>query len=292
MTAIVAACFLTPILALLSTRLQMALRKALGARPLLVFLAPAILFAAFCAICASVGAFSAPLAILILVYTFVPTLAAFAIRGRVPPSGMDFAIILWFWLPLEFSIGAGWIPRAQQGIVHMAAYGVSVTLALILFLSFRRLEGMKYNLPRSGRDLRNLLIGFAVAAPVLIAVGRAVGFIDPFHMPAKLSLARLGAEFLIILAATALPEEILFRGLIQNSLMQRMGARFTTLLFAGFIFGCAHLDNGPQPLPNWRYMIVATIAGVAYGKVFEKSSSIFASAGLHALVNTIKHNFF
>ena len=62
-----------------------------------------------------------------------------------------------------------------------------------------------------------------------------------------------------------------------------------TLLLAAFIFGCAHLDNGPGPLPNWRYMILATIAGVAYGKVFEKSSSIFASAGLHALVDLIKH---
>lgn len=137
-----------------------------------------------------------------------------------------------------------------------------------------------------------MLIGFAIAAPILILVGRAIGFLDPFHVPARLSLTRLAAQFLLILATTALPEEMLFRGLIQNSLMQRLGTQFSTLLLAGFIFGCAHLDNGPGPLPNWRYMMVATIAGVAYGKVFEKSSSIFASAGLHALVNTIKHNFF
>jgi membrane protease YdiL (CAAX protease family) len=39
-------------------------------------------------------------------------------------------------------------------------------------------------------------------------------------------------------------------------------------------------------------MIVASLAGVIYGKVFEKSSSIFASAGLHALVNTVKHSCF
>src|SRR5437899_1902005 len=91
----------------------------------------------------------------------------------------------------------------------------------------------------------------------------------------------------VILAATALPEEILFRALIQNWLMQKLGAKISTMLLAALIFGCAHLNNGPQPLPNWRYMIMATIAGFAYGKVFEKSSSIFASAMLHALVNTI-----
>lgn len=291
MRIFVAICFLTPIFALLSTRLQSSLRKTFSARPGLVFLAPAILSAAFCAIAAAAGAFRIPLAILICVYTFTPSLAAFRIRAPAP-SATDFALILWFWLPLEFSLGAQWIPRAQQALLHIAAYGVAVTLALVLFLLFRQLEGMKFNLPRSPRDLGNLLAGFAVAAPVLIAVGRAIGFLDPFHVPARFSLLHFAEEYLVIFAATALPEEMLFRGLIQNSLMQRVGANFATLLLAGFIFGCAHLDNGPGPLPNWRYMIVATIAGVIYGKVFERSSSVFASAGLHALVNTIKHNFF
>ena len=59
----------------------------------------------------------------------------------------------------------------------------------------------------------------------------------------------------VIFAGTALPEEIFFRALIQNILMLRFGATTRTLLAASFIFGAAHLDNGPQPLPNWRYMI-------------------------------------
>ena len=148
---------------------------------------------------------------------------------------------------------------------------------------------MKVNLPRSGRDFVNLLIGFAACAPVLIALGRAIGFLPPFHLPPHPSPLRIGSQYLIILAATAIPEEILFRSLIQNCIMQRFGFSTKTLFIAALIFGCAHLDNGPGPLPNWRYMILATIAGVAYGKVFEKSSSIFASAGLHALVDLIKH---
>jgi membrane protease YdiL (CAAX protease family) len=98
--------------------------------------------------------------------------------------------------------------------------------------------------------------------------------------------------FLLILVATALPEEILFRALIQNSLMRKLGFTNRTLLLAALIFGCSHLNNGPGPLPNWRYAIMATIAGFAYGKVFEKSSSVFSSAILHALINTSKHIFF
>ena len=68
--------------------------------------------------------------------------------------------------------------------------------------------------------------------------------------------------------------------------------RTRTLLIAAFIFGCAHLDNGPQPLPNWRYMILATIAGAAYGVVFKKSSTVLSSAALHMMVDWTKHFFF
>jgi membrane protease YdiL (CAAX protease family) len=39
-------------------------------------------------------------------------------------------------------------------------------------------------------------------------------------------------------------------------------------------------------------MILATIAGVAYGRVFQKASSICSSAGLHMLVDWTKHFFF
>lgn len=254
-----------------------------------LFLIAAVLSAVFLAVAARLGAFSLPLAALILAYTFLPVAVAYAARRTPPPTWHDFAIIALFWFPLEFSVGHQFIPRRAQGTLHLVAYAVAILLALSIFLLFRRLQGMKINLPRSGRDLVNLLLGFAACAPILIALGRVIGFLPPFHFPPQPSPVRIGSQYLIILAATALPEEILFRGLIQNCIVQRFGASTTTLLIAAFIFGCAHLDNGPGPLPNWRYMILATIAGVAYGKVFEKSSSIFASAGLHALVDLIKH---
>jgi membrane protease YdiL (CAAX protease family) len=246
----------------------------------------------FLAAAAALGAFSLPLASLILAYTFLPATCAYLVRHAAPPTSVDFVIIALLWFPLEFSLGHQFIPKQAQSALHLAAYGISILLGLAIFLLFRRLMGMKYNLPRSGRDFVNLLLGFAACAPILIPLGRAIGFLPPFHWPANPSAVRIGSQYLTILAATALPEEILFRGLIQNCIAQRWGTSTTTLLISALIFGCAHLDNGPGPLPNWRYMILATIAGIAYGKVFEKSSSIFASAGLHALVDTIKHACF
>jgi membrane protease YdiL (CAAX protease family) len=150
---------------------------------------------------------------------------------------------------------------------------------------------MKYNPPHKARDFWLPLAGFALVAPVLAVVGIALGFIPPPHLPVQ-SAGRMAAAVGLIYAATALPEEILFRALIQNLLMQRFGPGTRTLLAASLIFGCAHLDNGPQPLPNWRYMILATIAGFAYGKVFQKASTVLSSAGLHMLVDWTKHFFF
>jgi membrane protease YdiL (CAAX protease family) len=111
------------------------------------------------------------------------------------------------------------------------------------------------------------------------------------HIP-TVGAGRMASAAGIIFAATALPEEILFRSIIQNFLMQRFGDGTRTLLAASLIFGAAHLDNGPQPLPNWRYMILATIAGAAYGKVFQRSSTVLSSSFLHAIVDWTKHFFF
>jgi membrane protease YdiL (CAAX protease family) len=283
---------LAAILALLAPDVQRVCQTALKQRPALLFLVPMLLSAILLASAVQLGTFNFPLAGLILVYTFLPVACAYLVGETASPTGMDFVIIALLWFPLEFSVGQQWVSKPARGPFHLAAYGVSILLGLAIFLLFRRLQGMKYNLPRSGRDLVNLLLGFAACAPILIALGRAIGFLPPFHWPVQPSPVRIGSQYLIILAATALPEEILFRGLIQNCIAQRFGTSTTTLLISAFIFGCAHLDNGPGPLPNWRYMILASIAGVAYGKVFEKSSSIFASAGLHALVDTIKHACF
>jgi membrane protease YdiL (CAAX protease family) len=206
-------------------------------------------------------------------------------------SALDFLIVLFIWLPIEFNAGARLIPQPAQGFLHSVAYGIAILLGLIIFLGYRSVDGMKFNLPRRPRDYWLPLAAFVVSAPVLAAVGIALRFIPAPHAPTQ-SMGRMTAAASIIFVATALPEEILFRSLIQNFFTLRFGENTRTLLLAAFIFGCAHLDNGPQPLPNWRYMILATIAGVAYGLVFRKSSTVLSSAGLHMMVDWTKHFFF
>jgi len=282
------AVLLAAVLSFLVPPVQDRLRRAIERRRGLIWAAPVLLTAVFALAAVLAGAFRIELVLLVPAYTAVPVACLwFSTKGFVT----DFLAVLLIWLPLEFGAGASLIPRAAQGFLHSVAYGIAILLGLVLFLGFRDLKGMKYNLPRAGRDLWLPLAAFAITAPVLIGVGIAIGFIPLPHLPTA-PAGRMAAAAGLIFAGTALPEEILFRSLIQNVIMQRWGEGNGALFAASFIFGCAHLDNGPQPLPNWRYMILATIAGWAYGKVFHKCSTVASSAVLHTLVDWTKHFFF
>ncbi len=281
------ALFLAIVLALFSTALQAALRGFFSRRPAAVFAAPAALTALFAGVLAASGGWSTAFVLLVAAYTFVPTALVYARR-----PWLDFAAILLLWLPIEFAAGHELLPRAAWGVANMAARGTAVTLALVLFLLFRQLPAMKYNLPRKWTDLLYPAIGFVAVTPVLIALGLRLGYMGPYLGFARFHTGAFGLLWLKTALGVALPEELLFRALIQNWLMQRFGFTHRTLALAALIFGASHLDNPPGPLPNWRYMILATIAGFVFGKVFWKSSSICSSAGLHALVNSVRHTFF
>ena len=289
----VLALLLALVLALLARAPQRFLKDVLHRRPIWISAAPLLFSAVFSGAAALVGAWSLPLALLVLAYTAGPALCAYAQGpGAVSrPSVLDFLTVLLLWLPLEFSAGANLIPRPAQGFLHSVAYGLAILLALVLFVGFRSVPGLQFNLPRDARDYWLPLVGFATTAPVLALAGIAIGFIPPPHLPTQ-STGRMISAASLIFVGTALPEEILFRSLLQNLLMLRFGANARTLLAAALIFGCAHLDNGPQPLPNWRYMILATAAGVAYGAVFRKASTVLSSAALHTLVDWTKRFFF
>jgi membrane protease YdiL (CAAX protease family) len=289
----VPAAFLAVILAFLLPPVPALVRKKLRGRPKLLFSVPIVLAAAFCLVAWRAGAFSLPLALLIAGYTLVPTVLIFlqgADAGAA--SWLDLIVIHALWLPIELNAGSHWIPGQAQGFLHTVAYGVALTLALVLFLGFRGMKGMKYNLPTRWMDFIDPLVAFVLVAPILIGLGLALSFLPWFHLSGNWPVVRIAKTFGLIFVATALPEELLFRSLIQNWLMQKFGSATGVLVVASVIFGCAHLNNGPQALPNWRYMILATIAGYAYGRVFQRASSATASMLLHALVDTTKHVFF
>jgi len=83
----------------------------------------------------------------------------------------------------------------------------------------------------------------------------------------------------------ALPEELYFRGLIQNLLERRMG-RNSALIAASILFGLSHF-NKRTTFFNWRYVILAAVAGFFYGRAWRERKRLFASSITHATVDTV-----
>jgi hypothetical protein len=288
----IAAIELLAILALFWEGLRRRLQRGFEAWPGAIWLVAAGLAGVLCAAAASFGTLSLSLAALVTAYVFAPTACLCLGRGRTEgrqAGWREIVAMLLLWGPLEAGAGASLVARPMQGRMHAVAYGVAILLALALFLLYREFPGMKYNLPRRVTDLRNIAVGYVVLLVALIPLGLLTHFMSgPHASHLSAPLARVA----LIFVGTALPEEILFRALIQNWLMQRFGPGTWTILAAALVFGCAHLDNAPGPLPNWRYGILASVAGFVLGKVFQKSSSVTASAIVHTAVNATKHLWF
>jgi len=89
----------------------------------------------------------------------------------------------------------------------------------------------------------------------------------------------VGFTFLFI----AIPEELFFRGWVQNLLERRLG-RTPALLGTAVVFGLAHFNKRAVHF-NWRYVVMAALAGVFYGRAWLKERRVGASAITHALVD-------
>jgi membrane protease YdiL (CAAX protease family) len=90
--------------------------------------------------------------------------------------------------------------------------------------------------------------------------------------------------FLAILWVVALFEEFVFRGLLQQWLRDWTGSAGLALAVTSVIFGLAHLTF--RDFPNWRFALVATLAGWFYGRAYQQAGSIRAPMVAHALVVT------
>ena len=98
-------------------------------------------------------------------------------------------------------------------------------------------------------------------------------------------LARLPWAFLFTFVFIAVPEELFFRGWLQNLLERRIG-RYRALFLTAILFGLAHFNKRAVHF-NWRYVLLAALAGIFYGRAWRQQRRVGASAITHACVDTI-----
>jgi uncharacterized protein len=181
--------------------------------------------------------------------------------------------------PVEFRLLAGSFPHRGLGALPKFLLGDA---ALYAYLVIRGLDGVGYDFRGRWRDLRIGAREWIFFAPIAIGLGLALGFIR-FHQVVP-SAAMVGAALTVTFFFVAVPEELFFRGLLLNMLEARIGHP-RALVVSAVIFGLSHFN---KPLPfNWRYVLLATIAGIFYGRAWRDRRRIFSSGITHALVDVV-----
>jgi len=134
--------------------------------------------------------------------------------------------------------------------------------------------------------LSDLVIGlreFLYFTPIALLLGFALSFLHFHRIPG--SPLEFAAGWLFTLFFVALPEELFFRGLMLNMLERRIGTN-RALGITSLLFGLAHFNKRAAYF-NWRYVILAAIAGVFYGRAWLARRRLLASSITHATVDTI-----
>jgi uncharacterized protein len=167
---------------------------------------------------------------------------------------------------------SGLSPLNELFLVDTGLYG---------FMAIRQLTGTGFDFHLRWSDWKIGLRELFLFAPIVIVLGIALGFIHPHRNLPGLGSAAL--RWIAIFLFTAVPEELFFRAWVQNLLERRL-SRQAALVVASVIFGLSHFNKRSAHF-NWQYVILATIAGIFYGRAWREQRRVPASTITHATVD-------
>jgi len=220
-----------------------------------------------------------------VLYLLLPvTVAALlALTAKLDPDQrghwLEFAVLL----ALGLAVDLRWFESAWARRIVFVNKLLLLDAGLYGFQCVRGLSGVGFDLRLRWSDVKIGLREWIFYTPIAVALGLALGFLHwhgHIEHPLMLPLAWLFTFFFI-----ALPEEIYFRGWMQNLLERRIG-RTASLLLSSAIFGLSHF-NKRTAFFNWQYVVLAAIAGIFYGRAWRAERRIGASAITHATVDTL-----
>jgi uncharacterized protein len=190
------------------------------------------------------------------------------------------AIIL---LLLGLAVDLRWFDSAWPNGLRALNELLLVDIGLYGFLAIRGLSEAGFDFHLRWSDWKSGLRELVFFTPMVLILGLALGFIHPHANLPPVGAAAL--RWVGIFCFTAVPEELFFRAWVQNLLERRVGRR-SALLIASVLFGLSHFNKRSAHF-NWRYVLLATIAGIFYGRAWREGRRVPASAITHASVDWI-----
>ena len=221
----------------------------------------------------------------------------FVLKPRTAPAVIDYLFVFILWLPTEFSRMGGMTLPPGVGIVQPFAV-FSLLLLIFAYLVVREFQvGFSFHL--KGDDVRIVVLDFLLFFFIAIIIGMVTGSLSISNRVP--SAGQMISQFIIIFFFIAIPQELLFRGVIYRLLVAQFKGRpyavGKALAVSSVLFGLAQAANRTPPFVSfhlgaigtwqapWAFMLLATIAGAFYGLVFIRTKNIIAAAAMHLLVN-------
>jgi uncharacterized protein len=203
--------------------------------------------------------------------------------ARVDPAQRgnwrDFVVLI----ALGLAVDLRWFEGAWPP--HLAVFNKILLLdaGIYAFVLIRQLEGTGFDLRLRLNDLGIGLREAAFYTPIALALGLALGFLHTHRVWPGFVL--IAGSWIFTFLFIAVPEELFFRGWLQNLLEKRLG-RTGALILTACLFGLAHFNKRAAHF-NWRYVFMAALAGIFYGRAWRARRRVGASAVTHATVDAI-----
>ncbi|HTZ84684.1 MAG TPA: CPBP family intramembrane glutamic endopeptidase [Candidatus Acidoferrales bacterium] len=222
----------------------------------------------------------------LLAYTVLPVVMAWLLEraALVDPeqrgNWRDALILFVLGLAVDLRwFDAAW-PEGLRGLGNL----LLVDAGLYAFLGIRRLNGTGFDFHLRWNDWKTGFRELLFFAPIVVGLGIALGFIHPHTDTPRVSAALL--RWIGIFVFVAVPEELFFRAWVQNLLERRIGRR-GALITASALFGLSHFNkrNLVGQHFNWHYVLLATIAGIFYGRAWREKRRVPASTITHTCVD-------
>jgi membrane protease YdiL (CAAX protease family) len=201
------------------------------------------------------------------------------VHGRFGGNWREFVVLA----VLGLAVDLRWFEGAWPA--HMAIFNKVILLdaGIYAFVLIRKLEGTGFDLRLRAKDIATGLRELAYYTPLALVLGLALGFL---HAHAVLpGLSAMVFAWVFTFFFIAVPEELFFRGWLQNLLERSMG-RIPALFLTSVLFGLAHFNKRAAYF-NWRYVLLAALAGIFYGRAWRQERRVGAAAVTHASVDAI-----
>jgi membrane protease YdiL (CAAX protease family) len=196
------------------------------------------------------------------------------------PDWRDWLVLIILGLAVDLHFfDRAWPGRGLGGMPKL----LFVDAGLYGYLVLRPIGGVGYDFRARASDFGIGLREFLFFTPIALTFGLLTSFLH-FH-PVWSSPLDFGSAWLFTLFFVAMPEDLFFRGLMLNLLERRTGTR-RALAITAILFGLAHF-NKRAAFFNWRYVVLAAVAGVFYGRAWLARRRLLAASVTHATVDSV-----